>query len=490
MTLDKSCILKHAPSLVFAAILGVQLFAPPVIGLSNNGDFSKIMGLFNLGAPRGDEYAYVNLKYRFDHHYHWKAGYYSSETLLAAAPISLKRNFSKDRSFDLRWMGFVHGLLFVLAVYLLEDLLKDVGGWRWYVVWIAITIGFGDVMYVSYFNSVYMDAAAYLFLLLAVVRFLRAVARGRRTDSVWLVICVALLLLSKSQHAILGVWISPLFAFFGGGLWPGNGRLFAIVSATIVAATALVGAKLVPFDYAAHGYYSVIFSQILPYSTNVKADLEALGLDESYARFVGTHAYSAGSGFRDPAFADVFMQRTSYSRVGWYFLTHPRDAYLALNTSLGEGGRQRPPMGNFERSAQFPQSSEAQEFAAWSNAKRALFHGHGVRYGSCFVLTAVLMCWIATAQRKTLPTVLVAGVYAMAGMGITEMLIASLADAIDVTRHYLIAATILDLELLIVLVLLLRNRAAIEKILGFDLLKGPVPCRSAAAAGTLRDYPW
>jgi hypothetical protein len=471
MTLDKTRILKHAPSLVFAAILGVQLFVPPSIGLANNGDFSKIMGLFDLGAPRGDEYRFVNLKYRFDLGYHWEAGYYSSETLLAAAPISLKRNLSKDRSFDLRWMGFVHGLLFFLAVYLLESLLTRVEGWRWYVLWVAIALVFGDVMYISYFNSLYMDAAAYVFLMLSVVLFLRAAAWRRKSNAIGLVICVALMLLSKSQHAILGLWVAPLFAFFGGSLWPGSGRLFAIVSTTIVAAAALVGVKLVPFDYAARGYYSVIFWQVLPNSTNAKADLEALGLDESYARFVRTHAYSANSGFRDPEFAAAFMQRTSYSRLGWFFLTHPRDGYLALDRSLGEGGRQRPPMGNFDRSVGLPEYSESHTFALWSDAKRALFHGHGIRYGIGYALITGLACAIAMARREILSNVLVAAIYALAGMGLTEMLIASLADAIDVTRHYFIAATILDLELLIMLMLLLSSRAAMEKVWVWTYLK-------------------
>jgi len=111
-------------------------------------------------------------------------------------------------------------------------------------------------------------------------------------------------------------------------------------------------------------------------------------------------------------------------------------------------------MGNFDRSSGLPALSESQSFAFWSNAKRRLVHGRGVRYLNCIVLLAVLTCVIATARRKTLPRVLVAGVYAIVGMGITEMFIASLGDAIDVTRHYFIAATILDLELLILCTLL------------------------------------
>jgi hypothetical protein len=68
------------------------------------------------------------------------------------------------------------------------------------------------------------------------------------------------------------------------------------------------------------------------------------------------------------------------------------------------------------------------------------------------------------ARRRTLPRVLVAGVYAIAAMGISEMLIASLADAVDETRHYFIAGAILDVELLIIVALLLSRRAAIEKV--------------------------
>jgi len=106
-------------------------------------------------------------------------------------------------------------------------------------------------------------------------------------------------------------------------------------------------------------------------------------------------------------------------------------------------------MGNFDRSAGLPASSESQALAFWSNAKRTFFNGRGIRYLNCFVLMAVLICAIAAARRRTLPEVLVAGVYAIAGMGLIEMLVASLADAVDVTRHYFIAATILDFELLI-----------------------------------------
>jgi hypothetical protein len=286
MTPARIRIREHIPSLVLAAIIGYQLFVPPSIGLANNGDFGKVTGLFGFDSPPGDTYSYIDLKYRFESRYHYNSGFYSSETLLVPVALVLNNIFSKDGSFDLRWMGLVHGSLFIFAVYLLQSLLAEMGRRRRVFLWTSVTIVFGDAMYASYFNSFYMDAAAYVFLMLAVVLFLRSVAWRRKSDAFCLVICVVLVLLAKSQHAILGLWLAPLFAFFGGSLWPGKGRSFAIASTAAVVAAMILSVKASPSDYAARGYYSVIFTQILPHSQNVRADLESLGLDDSYEKLI------------------------------------------------------------------------------------------------------------------------------------------------------------------------------------------------------------
>lgn len=142
-----------ATVLAAIVVLGIQLFIPPRVGLANNGDFSRIIGVFGLGAPSEDEYAYADLKYRFDPRYRWQAGYYSSETLLAAASVGLNSLFSKPGVFDLRWMGFLHGLLLVLSLYLLQPLLADMSSLRRTILSISVVFAFGDFMYSSYLNS-------------------------------------------------------------------------------------------------------------------------------------------------------------------------------------------------------------------------------------------------------------------------------------------------------------------------------------------------
>jgi hypothetical protein len=431
---------------VAAAVLGFQLFIPPRVGLANNGDFGKVAGHFGLHAPAEDELAFANLKWSIDAKYQWNSGFYSSETLLAAAAVGLNRLFTSTTEFDIRWIGLVHSLLFLLAIYLLQPLLAGITG---ALISASVILVFADFVYSSYFNSFYMDASAYVALMLTVVFFLRAAKWQRGRDSIGLILSAVFLVTSKTPHAVLGLWIVLLLAVFGRSLWLRNGRTLSLFSAGAIAAASIFGMKSAPTNYAADGCYTVIFFQVLPHSTDVNGDLRALGLDASYKKRIGTFAAEAGSGMADPSFVEGFRQRTSYARLGWYFFTHPSDAYMALETSLGEAGRVRPRMGNFDRTSGLPPYTQSDAFTLWSGFKRALFFRHGLRYLACFLLIGVAMCATATARRRSLPAVCVAGAYAFVGMATTALLTASLGDAAEVTRHHMVASALLDIELVL-----------------------------------------
>ena len=335
MTLALCRAATHAllPSIA-AAILSYQLFIPPRVGLANNGDFGLVAGVFALHAPIEDEYAFADLKYNFDRHYYWRSHHYSSEQLLAALGVGLNKLFTSTRVFDMRWMGLLHGLLFVVALFLLQPLLAETPPLSRVLLSSVVVLIFADYMYVSYFNTFYMDAASYIFLLLAVVFFLRAARWRRWRDAVLLILCSVAMVLSKSQHAVLGMWIAAVLALFGANLWPQNGRVLSISSAVIVCAAALVGLKIAPPIYVAQAYYSVVFYQVLPHSENMSRTLQELGLDASYGKWVGTHAFSIETGMNDSVFVKDFIERASYSRLALYFAKHPRDAYIVLSGLL------------------------------------------------------------------------------------------------------------------------------------------------------------
>jgi hypothetical protein len=446
---------RWAPVVAAAAVLGFQLFVPPRVGLANNGDFGKVTGHFDLHAPAEDEFTFANLKWSIDPKYHWDSGIYSSEALLAAAAVGLNRLFHSSREFDIRWMGLVHGLLFLLAIYLLEPMLAGIAG---ALMWAAVILVFADFKYTSYFNSFFMDAAAYVWLTLSVVFFLRAAKWRRARDSIGMVVAAVCMVTSKTPHAVLGIWIVLLLALFGTGLWRRNGRALSLISAGVIAAASIFGLKASPQGYAADGCYTVIFSQVLPHSVDIDGNLRALGLDESYKKWIGTFAAQAGSGMGDPAFVEEFRRRTSYGKLGWFFLTHPRDAALALETSLYWAGYERPAMGNFDRSSGLPKYTESHAFTLWSDFERFVLFRHGLRYLAWFMLISVALCATATARRRSIPAVCVAGAYALCGMATTAMLIASLGDAAEVTRHHFIGSALMDLELVLACALAILHR--------------------------------
>jgi hypothetical protein len=447
--------LEYAAVLAYAAILVCQLFVSPPLGLANNGDFGKAVGFFSVGSPFDHEYKYADLKHPYDPQlYRSKPPFRSSETLLAALAIGLSRPFSKQRIFDMRWIGAVHGLLSMLALGLLLPLYRNLPAWQRAVWYAALLFMFGDILYVSYFSSFYMDAATYVFLLLTLVLFVRVAKWRRRAEAACLVLCAVLAVVSKTQHAVLGIWLAALVAIAGSTLWGKGGRVFAAISATAIAAALFYTFAIAPPEYDVDSRYTAIFYQILPNSLDVSADLRALGLDESAKRYIGTYAYQDNAGIRDPEFVRAFLLHTSYARVGWFYMKHPRSAYLALRNAASEGARLRPGLGNYDPSAGKPPYAENHGFSLWSDAKQRLFFRHPERYLAFYFSVALLVCAAAAWRRGTLPRAMVLGCLALVAMAATALLLASLADAAEIARHFFIANMLLDAMLVAAMALL------------------------------------
>jgi hypothetical protein len=311
-----------------------------------------------------------------------------------------------------------------------------------------ILFAFTDVMYVSYFNSFYMDTAALLFLFLAVVSFLRALRWQGPADRWLLVVSAVLLITSKTQHFPLGIPIALLLAWKGGLLTPGRGWLFRTLSVTTVMASTAFSAQLgTPSYYPALGTYTVIFFELLPKSKDVVSDLKELGLDESYQRYVGTFAFSSDAGMRDPQFAEAFARKVSYAGIARFFVKHPARALEVCVSRLDSAGRQRPPVGNFDRQTGFPEHTESRTLALWSGLKARIFSEHGGRYLLSALSLAFLVTVVAFVRRASLPAGMPIAAGALAAMMLLELLVASFADALDPERHFSLFSALTDLLL-------------------------------------------
>src|SRR5260370_21313932 len=104
-------------------------------------------------------------------------------------------------------------------------------------------------MYVSYLNSFYMDVAAWLFLSIAAMLYLRLLRWGRPADGFCFLVCCAMAVTSKAQHAILGFWLAPLLLAAGYPLWPKHRKWVMAATAFIALLAAVLIGKSTPPDY-------------------------------------------------------------------------------------------------------------------------------------------------------------------------------------------------------------------------------------------------
>lgn len=449
-------ILDRFAFAAFLAILVIQLFIPPVLGLANSGDFSKVTGTFGLYSPAPD-YTFAPTTYVFDPKYVWHPGFLSSELLLAKAAIAIDRVFVKPGVFDLRCIGLVHGALYALAFGLALPLLHGLSRIRRAgLIGLALLI-FGDVLYVSALNSFYMDTAAFVFLCLAVVLYLRAARWRRMADRAALALALGLLLTSKTQHVLLSCVAFVLVVWNWrelGGSWMSRPVVGAVWAASL---TILHFGT--PAGYSETPAFNVIFWGLMPQSKDVAADLTQLGLDSGYRKYVGMHAYSTGAPMNDQAFVEAFGRRTGYGRIGKYYATHPRSAFRVLWEEAMETGRQRPDMGNYDPATGAKEFQQSKAFSIWSGMKQALFWKHATRYLAYLVALLSGMIGVAWWRRRSLPAAVVLGAYAFVVMTVLEWLTSSLGDVLDVIRHHFVFTATSDIAFLMVAAMLLAGGA-------------------------------
>ncbi len=162
-----------------------------------------------------------------------------------------------------------------------------------------------------------------------------------------------------------------------------------------------------------------------------------------------------------------------------------------------------PVLGNFDSASGKKPREESQAFACWSGWKRSLFLNRGGLFLAYFSLLASSAVFLLIACRSLLPPGALAGGVVLAGMALTELLIAALADAIDIPRRYLIFYAASDLLLLILVYFALelstriafkgraRTRVPAPPHGGPDPLRtaGPGAHSSARYCGMRRKYP-
>ena len=445
--------------LLCAGILAWQLFLPGFIGMANNGDFGKVAGPLSIGgADHGaDNFLFFQPQYVRgpDHYYIPKPP--SSEIALAWLASTAQKAVGDPVRFDIRWLGAVHALIFLGFYYTVLVVLRPYGtAWRLALSLAALWI-FADVGTLAYFNSFYMDAAATLGALAATMLAVRLISTGEaRLAAIGLFGAAALLYVtSKGQHGVLG--FVPVLGTLGFAVTARRAktRIFACAVAAVVTAGSVWMLESMPDWYRGQSRFDLIFFYITRNSPTPAQDLRELGLGDSELRYVGTHAFMAGSPMAERNFVTSFCERSTYGRIVAFYWRHPGVAAGKLWSDLRDMAPLRRPvnLSNFQQAEGMPAGARTERLGSWSRLRSALFRWWPahivVWYGIALAGFPLLGMRSGPGFRRSLGWLI--GAIALAGAA--EFGVASLADAVETDRHLLLFHLLTDVTMFLALVL-------------------------------------
>ncbi len=466
----RSRFLQAIQLALLAGLLFLQLVVPPIVGLADNGDFSRVAGPLGIFPPEdlGDAafFSWVVPRYRFEPERIWIRGLccYSSQTLFAVGALPVGLAISPPGRFDLRATGIVNGLGFLAAMGLLFVALRPLRPALSILGGLLLVFMFSDVTYVSLFNSFYTEPAALIFLF-AVVAFALLLARTPNPPA-WLAagyfLFAALLATSRPQNALLGFF----FALLGVRLarYEGRRRRRAVVLAALaVCVVSFVYSRSTPRLLQRIYLFNAVFRELLPNSPDPRRDLAELGLPREFSRLIGIWGFGPEAPVADDGFQRVFGH-VRYGTLAAFYAARPARLWSALERGAGQAFEMRPfRLGNYARETGEPPGSQNWNFSAWSQTKVRLAPGR-LGFVIAYFLVSLIVCLHLRLKGRT-PAVRAAGEIwiALVLVATFQFAVASVMTGAESRRSFFLFNAAFDLT---VVALCLRGLSALLGLSG------------------------
>lgn len=433
---------------VFLLLVGWQVFVPPIVGLSDNNDFAKVLGPARICKASPDNLnSYFVSGYAAGPKCEYPSGFTSSEILLTRVARYLARPFTGRYWFDLRASAAVHLAILMAAMGVLLAITRRLRAPARYGLPVLAMLMFSDVAYVAYLNSALMDNASWVSLLLLTATGALACLAPETWWAVPLYAGAGLLLVgSKAQHAVLGIPFAGLAAYLAWRCRDAVQRMLWFGCAMALCIATAVMPVVTPAGYANISLYNVIFSRLAPADRGV---LGELGLEGQYLDRVGTNAFAADSPLQNPDWSREFASRVSFGDLAMLYLRNPEIAWREIDLELHDSVHAMRPdyMANYRREDGFPPHSVATEFGWWSTARMDVMSEYPYVLIALYGLPVIAAAAFRISRRRW-PALTPLGL-ALIAAGVAEFAICTLTDGVDTHRHLFLFHVITDCLILL-----------------------------------------
>ena len=447
--------------IALALLCGVLLVGEPV-GLSDNGDFGRIM------FPNGISFLesrYAKFALETDFGYNgffiptsdWSK-YPTLQHPVTRLSVGLNQImdtlFLHDGLYHLGWLALLHILGMVLALWVLFSGLPDTRLGRAVLMRSLILAVLCDVGYATFFQSFYGEALQIIFLTFVAgfaLRWLRF--GGRAANQILLLVSLLGFSIAKPANLPIGIGGALLLTLLLLAHSPYPFRKTAIgagLAFTLLMSFCLV---IIPGDISWDTRHNAFFYGLLREAPDKAAVLEEESLPGSLIQYADKHAYVKNvkkDALADPDYA-VFDKTVSRLDIGLYYLEHPRLLLDVMELSANHAGDIRATaLANL--TADHGRMATSSKFEFWGAVRRRLPFDTlpGIGLAWAFILSAwAVQVWVRDRgnRPRILPLVFIA-VFAVFSYLYSFMVPYVSNGQADLSKHLLLSCHLLDLMLL------------------------------------------
>ena len=420
-----------------ACALAFQLLVPPIVGLSDNGDFAREIGYFRYGpVQRVPPVVQVYVAPTYSRQHGVRARDYEQFTsdFLFVAPAVWISRLTPSQILPITLVGVLHAGGMLAALGRLFFVTRRMRGHL--LFWIASGVVLTDVGYAAYANSFFGEAAAGIFAVWTIAETARACERGQAG---WIFAApAALLICAKVQMAPLAL---PLALF----QLCVTSRGVRFANYRPAPALLLIGIAMflsVRERPKLETSYNMLFSAVLPESRDPRSDLQAFGMNPELVRYKGTLAWSPASGLYQED-VRLAMKQATPMRIAIFYATRPPRFWRHITTLFSVATQIRPEAcGNFTMSAGRAPAARATQFSLWSTVHERWL-GRVTKF-LLFGLFAMLTAGAAMWRRWRFAPLMAL----LPALALTAFLTAAFGDANEPIKHQYVFNLLLDACLL------------------------------------------
>ena len=378
--------------MVFIISISVLYLGEPV-GLSDNGDFRRVLITNNIEYKDDTDYHYLfkrEYKMELENSRNlfpaivsaWKTNneevYRSPHFLIIklSKELNLIANAVTGRpltDYDIKYMAFLYCFMLSLAAGVIFTFFSESKLKVQAAVFVLFIFIFCDAGYLLYFNSFYGEPLQYTALMMLVAFGMLIYKRPSVPKVIGFFISLYFFAgakLANVPYSMIAALLSILMVM----MRPDAKFKVAVVISALVCVVSIIGLYVsIPDWMNRDTTYQAVFFGITKNSDDPAADLRELGVDEKYTALSGTNAYMDGDEYpidiTTDEFEREFYNKVSKTDIARFYLHHPIRLMKELCVAIENSAYIRPPsLGN---SMKIPMAL-TEKSSMWSRLRVAL----------------------------------------------------------------------------------------------------------------------